>query len=166
MSKKPVPHQQAHEEKDETFNVNDLTVPTYITHIKPGNTLCANHDTFVVQNGPTTLEVRTPPNFEAKKIPWSNGLLRDIVWCPELNVFALLTQNGLFTFDPRCLTTPAGSVASNDIQLKISAYNKIKPFDDRHSFWRCTFVGTTVFIVYSGKNLPIELARVQMILIA
>lgn len=149
MSKK---HNASKEEDLDTLHLDRLTVPISISHIKPGNTLCANEYVFVTQNGPTLIELRAPPKFEPRKIPWRDGLLRDIVWCPQLAVFILLTQKTLYTFDPASITAPVhSSMATRDLQLKITAYNKIKPFDDRFSFWRCTAVGTRIFIVYSGK---------------
>ena len=150
MSKK---HNKPEEEDLDALHLDGLTVPIYIAHIKPGNTLCANEDVFIAQNGPTSIEIRAAPKFEPKKIPWRDGLIRDIVWCPQLAVFVLLTQKTLYTFDPASITAPvARHMATSDLHLKISAYNKIKPFDDRYSFWRCTSVGTRIFIAYSGKR--------------
>lgn len=158
MSKKPDVHETV--EEIDVLHLNNLTVPVYIAHIKPGNTLCANENLFVVQNGPTSIEVRTAPKFEPRKIPWNNGLIRDIVWSPDLSVFVLLTQKTLFTFDPHSITAPTTASAKplGDLHLKISAYNKIQPFEDRYSFWRCTTVGSRVFVAYSGRNIffPIE----------
>ena len=148
-------------EEIDALHLNHLTVPIYTGHIKPGNTLCANDNLFVVQNGPTSIEVRSAPKFEPRKIPWNHGLIRDIVWCPELSVFVLLTQKTLFTFNPHSITNPTTMTTTTalplgDIQLKISAYNKIKPFEDRYSFWRCTTVGTRVFVAYSGRRMVVE----------
>jgi hypothetical protein len=119
------------------LNLNNLTIPIYTAHLKPGNTLCANDDTFIVQDGSTTIEIRNPPKFALRKIPWRHGLIRDMIWSSELHVFIFLTQKSLFTFDP---TTA------------VSSHNKIKPLDDKHSFWRCTCIDTTLYISYSGTS--------------
>jgi len=134
------------------FILNQLTIPTYVSHLKPGTTLSANDDIFIVQDGSTTIEIRAPPKFEPKKAPWHDGLIRDIVWCSEFRVFILLTQKGLFTFNPQSLVTFPTTTINTDTQLNISSYSKIKPYDENHSFWRCACVGKTIYISYSGKN--------------
>lgn len=145
-------HDESKDDDDDGFNLNHLTIPSYISHIKPGTTICANDNSFLVQDGSTTIEIRTPPKFEPKKVPWRDGLIRDIVWCSELNVFILLTQKNLFTFNPHSILALPTTTINTDIQLKITSYKKIKPENDTQSFWRCTCVGTTVYIIYSGKK--------------
>lgn len=148
MSKK----QTKDEKDDDGLNLNHLTVPIYVAHVKPGSTVSANDDSFLIQDGSTTIEIRTPPTFEPKRVPWRDGLIRDIAWCSQLNVFILLTQKSLFTFNPHTLLAPSTTTINTDIQLKITSYSKIKPYSDAHSFWRCTCIGTTIYISYSGKN--------------
>jgi len=138
--------------ENDQLNINSLTLPISVTHLKPGNTLSTNNDSFLLQDGSTTIEIRAPPKFEVKKISWRNGLVRDIVWCSELNVYILLTHKSLFTFDPQTSIAPPTTTINTDIQLKIVEYNKIKPYDNEHSFWRCTCVGTTLYISYSGRG--------------
>jgi hypothetical protein len=133
--------------------LNKLTVPLHISHLKPGNTLCANDNVLILQDGPTTIEIRTPPKFEVKKIPWRYGLIRDIVWCPEFGVFILLTQKALFTLNTKSFVSPPSALYNTDIQLTVNSYAKIKPFDEKSSFWRCTCAGTTVYISNSGNIL-------------
>src|SRR4051794_17056940 len=101
MSDKHIPNDELKEEEqdDNKFHINRLTIPISISHLKTGNTLSTNDDILVIQDGSTTIEIRTPPKFEPKRMPWRNGLIRDIIWCSELNVFALLTQHSLFTFN-------------------------------------------------------------------
>jgi hypothetical protein len=147
--KKSSDHELKNDENDE-LNLNNLTVPIYIAHLKPGNTLCANDDTFIVQNGSTTIEIRNPPKFAPRKIPWRDGLIRDIIWCSELHVFVFLTQKNLFTFNPQSLNPLPSATNKPDPQLRVTSYQKIKPLDNKHSFWRCTCVDTTIFVSYSG----------------
>ncbi len=137
---------------DDKINLNHLTEPIFISHAKAGNTLSANDDTFIFQDGSTTIEIRTLPDFERKRIPWRDGLIRDIVWCAELNVFILLTQKNLFILNPRSIVVPPTTKVNTNIQLKINAHGKIKPYNEKYSFWRCTCARTTLYISYSGKN--------------
>jgi len=136
--------------ENEQLNINSLTLPISVTHLKPGNTLSTNNDSFLLQDGSTTIEIRALPKFEVKKISWRNGLVRDIIWCSELEVYILLTQKSLFTFDPQ--TSIAPTTINTDIQLKIIPYSKIKPYGNEQSFWRCTCVGTILYISYSGRG--------------
>ncbi|CAF2145885.1 unnamed protein product [Rotaria magnacalcarata] len=140
---------------DDGLNLIALGVPSNVTHMKSGNTLCSNDSLVILQNGATTLEIRTAPKFEAKQIPWHDGLIRDIVWNSELNVFVLLTKKSLFTFDSKTIDS-ATVTANNDSRLKIKAYSNIKPYNDKALFWRCTCVGTKLFISYSGFSTVID----------
>jgi hypothetical protein len=142
---------------DDELNLNYLTVPSCIAHVKAGSTLCTNDEILILQDGATTIEVRLPPKFEAKRVPWRDGLLRDIAWCSELGVFVFLTQKTLFTFNPKSLVALPTTTINTDIQLTMTSYNKIKPFDDKNSFWRCAVVGKTVFISYSGKHISSQI---------
>jgi hypothetical protein len=151
MSEKNFSYDKSNEDDNE-LHLNSLKVPIYVSHIKPGNTLCANNDSFLVQDGSTTIEIRVPPNFEPKIIPWRNGLIRDIVWCPELNVYILLTQKSLFTFNPLSIIAPPTTTINTDTQLKVTVYSKIKPYNQESSFWRCACIGTTLYICYSGRK--------------
>ena len=135
------------------FNLTNLTIPIYMSHFKVGNTLCSNETFLIAQNGPTTIEVRMPPKFEPKQVPWHEGLLRDLVWCSQLNVFILLTQKSLFSFDPKLLFTRSVMADEERLQSSINAYRTIKPYDDKSSFWRCTCAGTMLYINYSGKRI-------------
>jgi hypothetical protein len=135
---------------DDELNLNNLTIPIYLAHLKPGNTLCANNDMFIIQDGSTTIEIRIPPKFTPRKIPWRGGLIRDIIWSAELQVFIFLTQKGLFTFNPQSLNPPPTATNKPDPQLRVTSYQKIKPLDSKQSFWRCACVDTTIFVSYSG----------------
>jgi hypothetical protein len=148
-------HQEPEQKVDE-FSVNRLIVPDYISHVKTGNTLCSNdNNMLILQDGPITLDIRFAPKFDSKKFPWHNGLVRDIIWCPDLNEFFLLTKNALFSFNPSSLiaSTFATTTKSPAADLVINSYKKVKPHDDIDSFWRCACVGTTIYITYSGTYI-------------
>ena len=138
---------------DHEFNLTRLTIPVYMCHFKVGHALCSNDTLLIAQNGPTTIEVRMPPKFEPKQVPWHEGLLRDSIWCSQLNVFVFLTQKSLFSFDPKLLFTRSAMTDEERLQSSINAYSTIKPYDDKNSFWRCTCAGTTLYITYSGKRI-------------
>ncbi|CAF3535510.1 unnamed protein product [Rotaria socialis] len=142
-------------EKDDRFKLMELGIPYNVTHMKSGNTLCSDDSLVILQNGATTLEIRTPPKFEAKQIPWHDGLIRDIVWSSELKVFVLLTKKSLFTFDSKTTDCAAGT-AHDDSQLKIKAYSNVKPYNDKALFWRCACFDTKLFISYSGSSTVID----------
>ncbi|CAF4755133.1 unnamed protein product, partial [Rotaria magnacalcarata] len=48
---------------DDGLNLIALGVPSNVTHMKSGNTLCSNDSLVILQNGATTLEIRTAPKF-------------------------------------------------------------------------------------------------------
>ncbi|CAF1079749.1 unnamed protein product [Rotaria sordida] len=155
MSKKKSSDKQSNDNDDE-LKLNELKLPIYVSHLKSGNTLCANDNLLILQNGSTTLEIRTLPKFEPKHIPWHEGLLRDIVWCSELGLFIFLTQNALFTFNPQSIASPSTTTINTEYRFKIISYSTIKPYDNNSVFWRCTCVGTTVYITYSGSGTVID----------
>ena len=158
MSKKSkIEHQD-----EDVIKLNELTVPIYVSHVKPGTSLATNGEFLVIQDGSTTIEIRTPPKFEPKKMPWREGLIRDAVWCSELGVFFLLTQRGLYAFDPRTLVASATTTTiDTHLQLKVITYTKIKPMDDSHSFWRCACAGKTLYICYSGLGTIVDEYRIE-----
>lgn len=105
---------------------------------------------LLFQDGSTTIEMTTPPKFELKKIPWRQGLLRDIAWCPALDQFLLLTQKALFGL--RVPSSSGGTAHEGDVELAALSYSPVVPYASDKSFWRCTCDGKTVYIVYSGKR--------------
>lgn len=134
---------------DNELRLNELGIPMHVAHVKPGNTLYANDNIVILQNGATTLEVCTAPKFELKQIPWNEGLIRDIIWCSELNLFLLLTKQSLFAFNPKSINL--STIGNGDIQLKTICYANVKPYDDKNLFWRIACDGTKLFICYAGK---------------
>lgn len=128
------------------FDLNQLTVPDHVSHIKTGHTIATNGRILLVQDGPTTLEFAVPPKFDMKKIPWKFGLLRDLVWSEELSMFILLTKSNLYGLQ-------IGGIADANSEPRLSSlcYSKIIPSSNDKSFWRCMCVGSTVYISYSGK---------------
>lgn len=154
MSKKS--KKETKDADDDDMKLNELTVPIYVSHVKPGSTLATNGELIVIQDGSTTIEVRTPPKFQPKRIPWRDGLIRDIAWCSELRVFFLLTQKGLFAFDSQALVAQPTTTINTEIQPKVISYTKIKPMDDAHSFWRCACVGKTLYICYAGLGTIVD----------
>ena len=132
------------------LDLNHLTLPIHISHIKSGSTLCTNENKLIViQDGSTTIEFMAPPKFEMKRIPWRHGLVRDIAWCPALCQFMLLTQKSLFA-----LAIPSSSASGMngaDLELTAVSYSRVVPYANDKSFWRCACDGTTVYVSYSGK---------------
>ena len=122
MSKKKHDEHKEAIENDESFTLNDLKIPLHVSHVKPGNTLCTNDEFLILQNGSTTIEIRSPPQFRPKQVPWRDGMLRDISWCPELGIFILLTQKAVFAFNSKPLVAPPPPITAatnNDSQLTI-----------------------------------------------
>ncbi|CAF2447024.1 unnamed protein product [Rotaria sp. Silwood2] len=148
-------HQDSQENPDE-FRLNQLTQPIYISHVKTGNTLCSNDHILLLQDGSTTIEFRTPPKFQPTHISWHNGLIRDTTWCSDLNVFIVLTKDALFSVSPISLFTIETATNKPLVDLKISAYKTVKPYNDNVSFWRCTCAGETLYINYSGFGTVID----------
>lgn len=138
--------------KDGKLDLKHLKLPQYLSHVKAGNSLCANKYVLLFQNGPTTIEIRAPPKFEAKQIPWHEGLLRDIIWSEDLGTFILLSQNSVFTFNASSITAPKLHATSihTEFQLKAKSYEKIKPYNSNSRFWRCASTDKTLYICYSG----------------
>lgn len=133
------------------LDLNHLTLPMHISHIKSGSTLCSNGKKLLVfQDGSTTIELSAPPKFEMKKIPWRHGLVRDITWCSALGQFLLLTQKSLFALG--IPSSAAGGMNESDLELTALCYSRILPYANDKSFWRCVCDGTTVYISYSGKT--------------
>jgi len=141
---------------DDSLQLNKLTVPFYVSHVKPGSSLATNGDIVVIQDGSTTLEIRTAPKFEPKKLPWRDGLIRDIIWSSDLQLFFLLTQKNLFAFDPQTIVAPSTTTINTELQFKVLSFTKIKPIDESHTFWRCTCVGSNLFLSYSGFGTIID----------
>ena len=140
------------EQSSNPFKLTRLTTPSYLAHLKSGNTLSTNGTLLVLQDGSGTIQVRTPPDFQPKKIPWRNGVLRDIVWSSGLNTFLLLTKNALYSLryhPPEPFQLPAPNLES---EFTISAYSKIKPYDEECAFWRCACVQSTLYITYAGRT--------------
>jgi hypothetical protein len=127
-----------------------MTLPSELSHVKSGNTLCSIDSVMLIQDGSTTIEFRLLPNLEPKRIPWRFGLVRDIIWCSDLGVFILLTKDALFNISPKSLLIPATAVNKPMPDFTINTYKKAKPYDSKALFWRCTCVGTTLYISYSG----------------
>jgi hypothetical protein len=145
------PISEEYQETPDGFHLNLLTMPTYMYHVKPGNTLCSNGNILLLQDGPTTIEFRMLPKFQQKKIPWRYGLVRDIVWCSHLEIFILLTRDALYSFNPKSLlVTETATINKPIADLTINTYKKVKPYDENQSFWRCTCAGPTLYINYSG----------------
>ncbi|CAF1141159.1 unnamed protein product [Rotaria sp. Silwood1] len=155
MSKKESSDKTLNDNDDE-LKLNKLNLPSYVSHLKNGNTLCTNDNLLILQNGSTTLEIRTQPKFEPKHIQWHEGLLRDIVWCSELGLFIFLTQRTLFTFDPNLIASTPTTTVNIEMQFKLSSYSIIQPYDNKSLFWRCTCVGKTLYITYSGCGTIID----------
>jgi hypothetical protein len=143
-------HHQDSEEQNDELNLSRLTIPVYIYHVKSGNTLCSNDNVLLLQNGSTTIEFCLLPKYKPTKLPWRFGLIRDIVWCPDLNLFILLTRDSVFSVSPQSLLIPDTAANKPIADFTINAYKKIKPYDTNASFWRCTCAGTTLYISYSG----------------
>ncbi|CAF1113041.1 unnamed protein product [Rotaria sordida] len=154
ITEKPI-HQDS-QEKTDGFRLNQLTEPTYISHVKTGNTLCSNDHILLFQDGSTTIEFRTPPKFQRAHTSWHNGLIRDSIWCSDLDVFILLTKDALFSLSPTSLFTTETAKNKPLVDLKIHTYNKVKPYNNNVSFWRCTCAGTTLYINYSGFGTVID----------
>ncbi|CAF1053332.1 unnamed protein product [Rotaria sp. Silwood1] len=148
-------HQNSPEKTDE-FRLNQITQPIYVSHVKTGSTLCSNDHILLLQDGSTTIEFRGYPKFQPVRIPWHNGLIRDMVWCSDLNVFILLTKDALFSVSPTSLFTVETAKDKPLVDLKINIYQKVKPFNNNVSFWRCTSAGTTLYISYSGFGTAID----------
>ncbi|CAF2920910.1 unnamed protein product [Rotaria sp. Silwood2] len=143
-------------DNDDGLKLNQLKLPMYVSHLKNGNTLCTNDNLLILQNGSTTLEIRTPPKFEPTHIPWHEGLLRDIVWSSELGLFIFLTQKALFTFNPKLIACSPTTTVNIELQFKLTSYSTIQPYDNNSSFWRCACVGKTLYITYSGCGTIID----------
>jgi len=127
-----------------------MTSPMHLSHVKPGYTLCSNGNVMLMQDGSTTIEFRLLPNLEPKKLPWRFGLVRDIIWCSDLDVFLLLTKDALYSISPKSLLIPATATNKPMPDFTINTYKKVEPYDVNASFWRFTCVGTTLYISYSS----------------
>jgi len=121
-----------------------------VSHLKSGNALCANNNVLLLQDGSTAIEFRLPSKFHRKLIPWRFGLIRDIVWCSDLDLFILLTKDTLFNISPKSLLIPETALDKPLENFTINTYKKIKPRTNNLLFWRCTCAGTTVYITSAG----------------
>ncbi|CAF0977103.1 unnamed protein product [Rotaria magnacalcarata] len=144
------------QENPDAFDLTKLTQPISISHAKPGNTICGNDHVLLLQDGSTTIEFRIPPKFQSKCIPWNYGLIRDIIWCSNLNIFILLTRDSLLSISPEGAIVPAKTTTKSLDDFKIHKYPTVKPYDSSVVFWRCTCIGTSLFITYSGFGTVID----------
>ena len=133
------------------WNLSQITVPLYISHARPGATLCAGDDLLLFQDGSTTIEIRSPPKFLPKRIAWRNGLVRDIIWSSDLEVFFLLTKDTLFSLNIESFLDPRSRAINPEDDVLINYYSKVMPASTHYSFWRCTCVHSTLYIAYSGR---------------
>ena len=138
-------------EDSQTLKLNQLTVPKQVFHVQGGNTLCSNDQILLLQDGSTTVEFRLPPNFQAKRIPWRFGLVRDIVWCSQFDVFLLLTRDALHSLSPNSMFISASARNKPLEKYPTKTYARIKPFHPDNLFWRCACAGRTLYITYAGK---------------
>ncbi|CAF4293935.1 unnamed protein product [Rotaria socialis] len=144
------------QENPDTFDLTKLTLPISISHAKAGNTICANDHVLLLQDGSTTIEFRIPPKFQSKSIRWNYGLIRDIIWCSNLNIFLLLTKDSLLSISPEGVVVPAKATTKSLDDFKINKYPTVKPYDQNVGFWRCTCIGTSLYICYSGYGTVID----------
>lgn len=138
------------------FKLTRLTLPIHLSHLKSGNTLSTNGKVLVLQDGSSTIEVRKPPDFKPTKIPWRNGVLRDIVWSAGLNAFILLTKNALYSLKLNAHEAYLPPSLNPAAEFTVRAYSQIKPSDEQGSFWRCACVQSTLYIAYAGRTTGSE----------
>lgn len=134
---------------DSSFLFNNLTIPTEISHIKAGHTLCVNEKLLVVQDGPTTLEIRLIGEFKAKRVPWNFGLIRDLIWSRELGLFFALTKTCLLSLNLEEFGR-AKTLTSGSPQFDINLYTSVRPADEINSFWRLTSIDKFLYVSYTG----------------
>ena len=139
-------------QESHSWKLDQLTIPTQIYHLQAGNTLCSNDQVVVLQNGSTTIEFRIPPKFQSKRIPWRFGLVRDIVWSSQIDGFLLLTRDALHSINPKPLFVSESARNKSLEKFSTKTYKQVKPFSQENLFWRCTCVGTTLFITYAGSS--------------
>lgn len=143
----------SHEEEDSSsWKLDQLTIPTQVYHLQAGNSLCWNDQILILQDGATTIEFRSPPKFQSKRIPWRFGLIRDIVWSSQIDAFLLLTRNALHTISPKSLLLPQSPRDKPLEKFPTKTYKKVKSFSQDNLFWRCTCAGTTLYVVYAGRS--------------
>ena len=142
-----------HQENDQTsfpLNLTKLSVPFNVLHVKTGHTLCANRKLLVIQDGPTTLEIFKLPELTMTRIPWNFGMMRDLIWSDDLNMFLVLMRNSLRNINLGVFDGP--TVSSSDKNSTAGKeYTNVKPFGDEGAFWRCTCAQKTIFITYTGR---------------
>jgi hypothetical protein len=150
-------HKKSSEQNE--LNLNQLSKPTHLAHVKSGSTLCSSDNVILLQDGSTTIEFRLSPEFQVKRLPWRFGLIRDIVWCADLDLFILLTRDAAYSISPKSLFIEKRALNKPLPDFTVNTYSKLKPDNDRNSFWRCTCVGTTLYIVYSGMGRRIKATK-------
>ena len=142
--------QQESRENNDQLKLNKLNIPILVTDAQLGNTLCSNGTILVLQRTSSTIGFWRLPTLQSTNIPWRHGLIRDITWCFDLNVFIILAKDTLFSFDPQPLFIPEGAINRPLRKLATKIYHTVKPFAEDTSFWRCACVGTKLYISYSG----------------
>jgi hypothetical protein len=139
-----------HQKEHKSFDLSQLTMPHFGTHIQPGNGLSTDGNVVLFQDGSTILEFRTLSNFEAKRISWRHGLIRDIIWSPHFDRFILLTRDAVYSISAKPMLESKKARSRPLVEFPVHKFEGVQPFDDKHLFWRCTSVGKSLYVIYAG----------------